>query len=88
MNEPNPSVVRAIWERVTEWALESGRLPVDGGQSSVDSGRWTVDGGQCPKCNNEIHIHPRGAKCGCTVCKAVFEYPSMTEITVEYGQVL
>lgn len=88
MNQPNPAVVRSIWERVFAWAVESGRI-ADSCEPLAVSHEWKVLGG-CPVCppsaNCELHLHPDGGKCGGTVCHRVFQYPSMTAFPTQYGQ--
>lgn len=95
-NQPNPNVVRAIWERVLQWAEERGRLSAVSDQLSANSSEliaviseWKVIGPctQCdPKSHCEIRLHPDGRKCGGTVCHQLFNYPSMTVFPSQYGQ--
>lgn len=83
MNEPNPSVVRAIWERVMFWAVESGRVSEDPNapeETGVSSSKFQV-AGVCPKCGKgEVHVHPGGRMGGCVECHQKFKYPSMVEV--------
>ena len=88
MNQPNPSVVRAMWERVFAWAVESGRIPEAPAETEV--AEWKVLGPctHCdPKAHCELRLHPDGRKCGGTVCHRVFQYPSMTAFPTQYRQV-
>ena len=88
MNQPNPSVVRAIWERVYQWKVESGEWEDPQGDDMV-SAEWKVIGAclSCPPTAHcEIRLHPDGRKCGGTVCHRVFQYPSMQVFPTQYGQ--
>ena len=82
MNQPNPSAVRAIWNRVFAWAVESGRIPqapdVPEEPKVTDA---TPMGVVCKKCKSgELHLHRDGRMCGCEKCNQLFRYPSMEQV--------